>query len=142
MVHFMSNGQCRRASTRRVEQEWKEENFHTINERKKFFDPQRPNAERDAYMKCNLLPIALSPLICFSCSQLYMCSRRCCFLFDFAQAKAPPRLIPFCFPCIAMITKLTVAISRLRYSSLFFFACDLYHGDGMQRFVLARRAST
>lgn len=40
-------------------------------ERKKFFDPQRPYDGRDAYMKCNLLPIALSPLICFSCSQLF-----------------------------------------------------------------------
>lgn len=31
------------------------------------------NDDRDAYMKCNLLPIALSPLSCFSCSQLHIC---------------------------------------------------------------------
>lgn len=43
------------------------------SERKKFFDPQRPNEVGDAYMKCNLLPIALSPLICSPCSQLFTC---------------------------------------------------------------------
>lgn len=85
MVHFMA---------RDDEQNKAGNNFHTMKrERKKFFDPAR-NApthstqarEKDAsaYMKCNLLPIALSPLICFSCSQLYMC----CIAPSCAQAKA------------------------------------------------------